>query len=269
MKLPLPFLLLLSGLFLCQKNVAQHPFDIDIHVDPLILPLNSVTFVEDGPGYYDINGRVKVAQAIGADFTYWPVKSFGISAGVGVRNFKTQIDYEIPDPLHENAGTILEGSYPFRATGYGPHLALKWRNEKWQASIGYGYFDLNDAQYDSRSGTSGVTIWDEFGVVLVDIEAEEEAYWSGAPNTYKFLQVDVQYYFSKYLFVKIGFENTGKSYWSPYTLKISGYIKDVTPQAQVFNDYKMKAQLASFSIGAGYTLGFGKYKKKNFNWSGN
>ena len=254
------FLVLLSYILWIQTSYAQHKFELGIYLDPLILPVNSVTFIEDGPGYYDINGRVKIAQALGANFSYWPFKTFGFSAGMGLRNFKTQIDYSIPDPINDAWSPIIEGSYPFSATGWGPLFALHWRKDKWQASIGFAFYTLTHQEYQSRSGIIAVSTWDEFGVKIADIQMEEEAFWGPVPYNYDFLQVEVKYYFSTNFFVKFGFENTGKSYWYPYTARISGYVKDKISPMQILNDYKMNTQLIAFSVGVGTNLGFGKYK---------
>ena len=255
------FILVLLSIFLwIYKSNAQSKFEVGLHFDPLIIPVNSASFIEEGPGYYDIHGSIKVAQRIGAAFSYWPFKSFGISVGAAWRNFESNIDYAFPDPFYPEAGPLMEGSYPFRAKGWGPTFALHWRNNRWQANIGIGIFDITQAEYESISGFTGVSIWDEFGEKVLDINVEEEAYWPYAPNEYEFLQFEAQYYFSKNFFVRFGFENSGKSYWHPVTLLVSGFIKDVIPQEQVLNDYKMKNQLISFTLGVGGNLGFGKYK---------
>ena len=254
----LPILLLC--LIICHSAKAQHKFELGIYLDPLILPVKSVTFVEEGPGYYDINGSIKVAQRIGANFSYWPFKSFGISAGMALRNFEYNVEYVIPDPFYAEAGPLLEDSFPFRALGWGPSFAIHWRNNRWQASIGLAFYTLTQAEYEPRSGLSGVSIWDEFGEKILDINVEEEAYWPYAPLNYDFIQVEARYFFTKNFFVKFGFENSGKSYWYPVNLLVSGYIKDVIPQEKILNDYKMRAQMTSFSFGVGANLGFGKNK---------
>ena len=257
---------LLLGMILIGDINAQHKFELGIYLDPLILPVNNYTFIEDGPGYYDINGNIKVTQRIGSSISYWPFKSIGISAGMSLRNFDYKVEYVIPDPFYAEAGPLLEDSFPFRALGWGPSFAIQWRNNRWQANIGFAFYTLTHAQYEPRSGLSGVSIWDEFGEKILDINVEEEAYWPYAPLNYDFLQVEARYFFTKNFFVKFGFESTGKSYWYPVTLHVSGFIKDVIPQEQVLNDFKMRAQLTSFSVGVGANMGFGKYKgqKKDF-----
>jgi hypothetical protein len=253
-------LALLSNILWIQTSHAQHKFELGLYVDPFIIPVNSATFIEDGPGYYDIHGSIKVAQGMGAVFNYWPFKSFGISVGAALRNFESNIDYAFPDPYYPEAGPLIEASYPYKAKGWGPTVALHWRNNRWQANIGIGIFDITHAEYESISGVTGVSIWDEFGEKILDINVEEEAYWLYAPYEFEFLQFEAQYYFSKNFFVRFGFENSGKSYWYPVTILVSGFIKDVIPQEQVLNDYKMKAQQISFTLGVGGNLGFGKYK---------
>jgi hypothetical protein len=253
---------LFSGSFLVQDVNAQHKFELGIHLDPLILPVSTVTFIEKGPGYYDIDGSIKIAQAIGADFNYWPFKYFGISGGIRLRNFESNVEYVIPDPFHEEAAPLLEDSFPFRATGWGPAFAIHWRNNRWQASIGFSFYTLTHQEYESRSGFSAVSIWDEFGEKILDIKVDEEAFWPYPPITYDFLQVEARYYISKNLFLRFGFENSSTSYWNPVSLHIAGFIKDVIPQDKVLNDFKMKGHLTSFSVGVGGNLGFGKYKSR-------
>lgn len=255
-------ILLLSCFLWIPEVTSQHKFEFGLSIEPLVVPVNFGTYVEKGQGFYDINGRGKITQSASAYFTYWPFTSFGISLGAGVRNFRSQIDYIIPDPLYENLEPILEGSYPFSAKGWGPSLSVHFRKEKWRARIGLGMFDLRDQEYTSSSRISGVTIWQSGGEVLVDILRKEKAYWHTAPNSYEFLQLEGQYNIVDNFFIKCGFETTINSpYPYPYTLVISGFTPDTPPQSQVLNDYTMKNTLTSFSFGIGYVLGFGNYKR--------
>lgn len=96
---------------------AQHTIAFALGVDPLVVPINYGTYVEFGPGFYDINGHGKVTQAVSASFTYWPIPAVGVAVGAGLRNFKSQIDYTIPHPFNEDAEPISEGLYPFRSKG--------------------------------------------------------------------------------------------------------------------------------------------------------
>ena len=101
--------LLLSGAFSTPEAISQHKFEFGVSVEPLVVPVNFGTYVEHGQGIYDINGRGKVSQSGSAYFTYWPFTSFGISLGVGIRNFRSQIDYIIPDPFDESYEPYMEG----------------------------------------------------------------------------------------------------------------------------------------------------------------
>ncbi|MBK9105118.1 MAG: hypothetical protein IPL92_11270 [Saprospiraceae bacterium] len=113
----------LSTFFLLTDTQAQHKFEFAIGVDPLVVPINYGTYVEFGPGFYDINGHGKMTQAVSASFTYWPLPAIGLAVGAGLRNFKSQIDYTIPHPINEEWAPIAEGSYPFSARGWG----FQWR----------------------------------------------------------------------------------------------------------------------------------------------
>lgn len=253
--------LLLTGIFLSLDAISQHKFELGVSVDPLVVPINMGTYVEKGPGFYDINGRGKITQAGSAYFTYWPFTSLGISLGAGVRKFSSQIDYAIPDPFKEDLDPIFEKSYPFSAIGWGPSLAVLFRSERWRARMGLGIFNLHDPDYTSRSGISAVTIWDSDGEILADIQAEEKAYWHTAPDAYGFVQFEGQYNIFDHFFIKLSFETTfNSSYPYPYTLLISGFTPETSPEVQVLNDYEMRNTLASISLGVGYNLGFGEYK---------
>lgn len=253
-------ILLLSGLFLPPYAISQSKFELGVSLEPLVVPVNIGTYVENGQGFYDINGRGKITQSASAYFTYWPLKSFGISLGVGVRNYRSLIDYSIPDPLNESLDPILEGFFPFTAKGLGPSLSVLFRKEKWRARMGLGTIDLFDQKYISSSHISGVTIWESGGEIIADILLEENAYWHTIPSAYAFLQFEGQYNILDNIFIKCSFETTiSGQYPHPYTLHISGFTPETPPQSQVLNDYTMRSTLTSFSFGVGYIIGFGKY----------
>jgi hypothetical protein len=50
-------ILLLSWVFWNPDVDAQHKFEFGVSVEPLVIPANFGTYVETGPGFYDINGR--------------------------------------------------------------------------------------------------------------------------------------------------------------------------------------------------------------------
>jgi len=253
--------LLLSGAFSTPEAISQHKFEFGVSVEPLVVPVNFGTYVEHGQGFYDINGRGKISQSGSAYFTYWPFTSFGISLGIGIRNFNSQIDYIIPDPFVESVEPVMEGSYPFTAKGLGPSLSVLFRKEKWKARIGLSAIDLFDQQYISNASISGYA-WISGGEVIAELEVEEDAYWHTIPSAYALLHFEGQYDIFNNVYVKCSFETTvSGQYPYPYTLVISGFTPDTPPQSQVLNDYTMKNTLTSFSFGVGYVLGFGKYKR--------
>jgi hypothetical protein len=253
--------LFLSWMFSVADTIAQQKFEFGVSIEPLVVPVNFGTYVEKGQGFYDINGRGKITQSASAYFTYWPITSFGISLGATFRNFRSQIDYEIPDPFYENLEPVLEGSYPFTAKGLGPSLSVLFRKDKWRASIGLSAIDLFAQEYISNSSISEVA-WITGGEVIAELEVEENAYWHTIPSAYALLQFEGQYTIFDNVYIKCSFETTvSGQYPYPYTLFISGFTPEAPPQSQVLNDYAMKNTLTSFSFGVGYVLGFGKYNR--------
>ncbi len=254
--------LLFSQLFTFSDVISQHKFEVGVNFDPLVIPVNFGTYVESGPGFYDINGRGKITQAGSAYFNYWPFNNFGFSAGVGIRSFRSQIDYSIPNaiaggfepPLHER-------SYPFSAKGLGPTFALLWRSKRWRARIGLELFDSSNQEYTSTFRYSSFPIWKPGDEKTGRITIAEQAYWYTVPQSYEFLLMECQYYIFKNTYIKLGFETTlTNQYPDPYTLEIWGYTAENAPDEQLMNDYRMSSSLSSFSIGIGYNLGFGRYK---------
>ena len=264
MKSPKHFfsIILLSGILLSPEVFSQHKFELGANIDPLVVPINAWTFVENGPMYYDIKGKVSITQAGSLYLQYWPFTAVGISVGIGYRNFQSSVDYHLTDPFNDIASPDIERSHPFKATGWGPTFSVLWRMDKWKARIGLGYFDLQDRQFTPSAITSWITAWED-GEVFLDIRIEEQAYWYTAPISYAFLQFEGQYTVVKNLYVKLGFETTlsGPQPY-PYTILISGFTPNTSQQEQLLNDFKMRNSLATFSFGVGYTLGFGKYKNK-------
>ena len=254
-------ILLLSWMFWIPNVTSQHKFEFGVSVEPLVVPINLGTYVENAQGFYDINGRGKITQSASAYFTYWPFTSFGISLGAGMRNFRSQIDYIIPDPLDASQEPYIEGSYPFTAKGWGPSLSVLFRKDKWRARVGLGTIELYDQEYMSNASHSGQG-WISSEGLIAYLNVEENAYWHTVPDAYAFLQFEGQYNIFDNVYVKCSFETTvSGQYPYPYTLVISGFTPDTPPQPQVLNDYTMKNTLTSFSFGVGYVLGFGKYHR--------
>ncbi len=242
-------------------SFAQYKFEISATVDPLVIPVNLGTYIESGPGYYYINGRGMINQAGRISFSYWPFTGIGISIGAGLRNFKSQIDYTIPDPYDDQFEPIQTGSFPFSAKGWGPNFSLDFRQGRWRSKIGLAIYGLYDQLYTSSASTRYVIVFEEGGNVLAQVKIEENAYWNSYPQSYTFFQFEGQYAIIDNFFVKIGFETTAyHSHASSYALKASGFTVHTTPVEQPLNDYKMTSTLSSFSLGLGYYFGFGHYK---------
>lgn len=256
---PFSIVLWFSTLFLSQEALSQSKFELGVGIDPLIFPINYVTYFESGPGFYDIYGRGRITRSASAYVAYWAFPAFGISLGTAIRTFGSQIDFAITDPLFDDQPPLIERSYPFRATGWGPSLAVLYRKERWRGSIGLGLFDLHNQQYTSSKCLEVVIIFESSGEILSDIEVEEEAYWRYVPTNYAFLQLEGQYQVLENLFVRVGLQATiSGSYPYPYTVLISGFTPDTPPGDQVLNDYRMKNSLASVSLGIAYRIGFGE-----------
>ncbi len=251
----------LSTVLLMTDTRAQHKFEFALGVDPLVVPVNYGTYVEFGPGFYDINGHGKVTQAVSASFTYWPIPAVGIAIGAGVRNFKSQVDYTIPNPFDEGLEPIAEGFYPFSAKSWGLSVAGLWRLNRWKARIGLSIYDLSDHKYTSNKIYRSVTAFNLDGDQLAKFEMREDAYWSSVPYSYSFLELECQYTIFKHFFVKAGLETTiNGQYPYPYTLEITGSTPGTSPEDEILNDFRVRNTLTTFSFGVGYILGFGKYK---------
>lgn len=255
-------LFFLSAIFLVQDANSQSKFEFATNINPLVIPLNLGTYVESGPGYYDINGRGKITQAVYADITYWPLKSFGLSIGAGIRNFRTLIDYALPSQYLPDSGTIeWEGYYPFTAWGWGPTFALQYRKNRWRGSAGLVFYDLRNQKVNSTNRFFGSTTYDQMGVPITNMEVNEVAYWNYVPDAYTLIQLELQYNILENFFVKVGFETeSSKIHGELYTFKAIGYNSSEPPVDHLLNDYTMKDKVASLSFGVGYILGFGKYK---------
>jgi hypothetical protein len=242
---------------------AQRKFEFGIRFDPLIMPVNFGTFIEDGPGYYDIKAKGKIAQAAYLDFTYWPLQHWGISVGAGVHNFESQIEFHIPDPYsEENSDTVLYRNDQIKAVGLGPSIALQYRNKRFRAKLGLSIFDLSKQEYPVRSDIYATSVFDGTGV-LAQVQIEEESFFYTYITEYHLLQLNASYEVLKNLLIKIGFESTfEKEYYYLYTTKITGFTASMPPQNQLLNDFKMSNAYSAFSVGVEYVIGFGKYKKR-------
>jgi hypothetical protein len=258
---------IIYNLIICgfiEKCTAQNKFEFGVRLDGLVMPINIDTYHDSGPGYYDINGKGNITQAAYADFTYWPHPNVGFSLGMGMRNFSSEIDYTIPDPSNEaNGDVVFDNSYPFRAEGLGPIMSILFRKDRFRTRLGYSVFDINIKKFTSSNVTSSVTVFDG-PETIAHILLEEVSFWHAFPTIYDILQFDAQYNILKNVFIKFGFETTvSDQNFNLYTLKISGFTENTKKEDQLLNDFKMRNTYASYSVGVGYIIGFGKYNRIN------
>lgn len=239
--------------------LAQKKFELGVKFDALTLPVNFGTFIEDGPGYYDIQAKGNITQAAYIDFTYWPLKNWGISLGAGVHSFRREIEYSIPDPSHFTEDTVFYRHDEFKAVGQGPAAALHYRNNRIRVNAGLMINDLSKIEYPYRSSVSSVTIFNPPDV-LATVQIEEESAGYGYFIGGNLFQMDFSYEILHNLFCTIGFEtalSSGKYYL--YTTKISGFTYNTSPEVQLLNDFKMSNAYSAFTVGVRYGVGFGKY----------
>jgi hypothetical protein len=241
---------------------AQKKFEFGIRMDALTIPVNFGTFIEDGPGYYDIHAKGNITQAAYLDFTYWPLKHWGISLGAGVHRFYSEIEYLISDPSNSVIGdTTFYRHDELKGRGGGPVLAFHYRNDKFRASMGMGAFQFSTKNFPMRSMSTYITVF-EPPDVLAHLQIDEVSYWQIYGLEYDLYQFNVAYEVLNHLFLNIGFESTlsiEKFYL--YTTKITGFTYNTSPEDQPLNDFKMSHAFSAFSVGVKYEIGFGKYKE--------
>ncbi|MBK9980872.1 MAG: hypothetical protein IPP15_00365 [Saprospiraceae bacterium] len=222
--------------------------------------MNINTYKESGPGYYTINAKGNITQAGYIDFAWWPAKNWGLSLGLGRHNFKSNIEYKIPDPIHEaNGEPLYENSIPYSATGLGPVISAHYRTEKLRATIGIGDFSLSRQKYTSISHIFSSTTF-ESSEILAHVELTEESYWNDNIVDMGLLQFAFEYAIADHFFLKLGFENSIRRFPTyPYTLKIIGFTENTPKEDQLLNDFKMQNTFSSFSVGISYIFGFGRF----------
>ena len=243
------------------QMAAQNKFEFGIRFDPLTLPVNFGTFVEDGPGYYDIKAKGHITQAAYLDFTYWPLHHWGISLGAGVHSFHSEIEYLIPDISHFTQDTDLYRHDQIKSVGMGPLIALQYRNDRFRARAGLMVLDFSKQEYPVRLGSTGIYIFDGSEVVA-QVEIEENHFWNGFYQSNYLFQLDFSYEVLDNLSCRIGFETTfNKDKYYPYRTMINGFTIGDEPEIQVLNNFKMSNTYSAFSLGVEYVIGFGKYGK--------
>jgi hypothetical protein len=240
---------------------AQSKFEFGIRLDALTIPVNFGTFTEYGPGYYDIHAKGNITQAAYLDLTYWPLKHWGVSLGVGVHSFHSEIEYLISDISHFTQDTELYRHDQIKSVGIGPLIALQYRNDRFRARAGLMVLDFSKQEYPVRLGSTGIYIFDGSGVVA-QVEIEEYHFWNGFYQSNYLFKLDFSYEVLDNLSCRIGFETTfNKDKYYPYRTMINGFTIDDEPEIQVLNDFKMSNTYSAFSVGVEYVIGFGKYGK--------
>jgi hypothetical protein len=260
MKKRLNIYIFLAGLlFSLPETNAQKPFEINVRLDALNVPININTFREKGLGYYDIKGRGDLTHAVYVDFIHWLGGPLGMSLGAGLRNFSSKIHIGIPDPTDKNGPIYSERDYTFSAHGIGFTMALLYKKKRMKAGLGYTYFVYSNQKYPVRSSGGGTSSFLKNGVVVAKMKIEERSYTSEIPSSISLFQLRGQYQLKRNLFLHLGLE-TSISFdaLKPYTLKITGYAASTAKNIdQRLNNFAMKNTLAGFSIGITYGIGFG------------
>jgi hypothetical protein len=241
---------------------AQDKFNVDLHLDVLTIPINFGTFIEEGPGYYDISAKGNITQAGYIDFGYWPLKHWGISLGAGVHSFKSAIEFSIPDPTNFTEDTAYYRHDILKAVGSGPSIALQYRNNRFRGKVGLVLLDYSKIESPYRSSLTLITVFD-VSDVLAHVQIKEQSSMYGVFVNNKLIQLNFSYEFIKNLFCSIGFETTlSNDKYYPYQTNITGFTFDTSHELQLLNDFKVSTAYSALNIGVQYVLGFGKYGVK-------
>jgi hypothetical protein len=250
---------LLGGAFFTEC-FAQKKFELGLRFDGLNIQFDNT--YEGGLGTYDINTKRNITQAGYADFIYWPHRNLGISLTMGFHDFRSEIQYSIPDPFFVNV-TLIENSDRLCSRGLGYFISAHFRKEQFRVRIAYGGFDLHWEDYPSRSGLTGVHIFDPDLGELARLTVTENSYWLSGPMISNVLQLDGQYRIIDQLHLKLGFEATlrGRNVY-PYSLKITGFTQQTTMDDHLFNDFRIRNMYTAVSMGIAYYVGFGSYRKE-------
>ncbi len=128
---------------------AQHKFEVGLRIDPVVIPVNLGTYHEYGLGYYDIRAKDNITEAAYADFTYWAFPHFGVSLGMGLHRYQSQISYTIPDIPNNDGVLPLHRVFQYSADGAGPVLSVRYRGERFRAGMGLSLVRLKNQVYSS------------------------------------------------------------------------------------------------------------------------
>lgn len=238
---------------------GQDKFNVDLRLDVLTIPVNFGTFIEDGPGYYDISAKGNITQAGYINFDYWPLKHWGISLGAGVHSFKSEIEYSIPDPTNFTEDTVFYRHDILKAVGSGPMIALQYRNNRFRGKVGLMLLDYSKIESPYRSSSTIITVFD-LSDVLAHVQINEQSSMYGVFVNNKMFQFNLSYKVLDNLFCTIGFESTlsSEKYYS-YQTNITGFTFNTSHEVQLLNDFKVSTVYSALTIGVQYGLSFGKY----------
>lgn len=247
---------LVSGAF-CTSCFAQKKFELGLRFDGLNIQFDNT--YEGGLGTYEIHTKRNITQSAYADLMYWPHPNLGISLGIGLHDFRSEIRYSIPFPSSENI--LVETSDQISARGLGYIASAHFRKDRWRVRIGYGLFDLYNQEYPSRYRLTLVSSQITGQGVLNRLDILEESYWLTEPLMSSMIQFESQYRIVDQLFFKLGLETTFCCRNNfPYSVKITGFTEQTTMEDHLFNDFRIRNTYTAFSVGIAYYLGFGRYR---------
>jgi hypothetical protein len=256
---PSPILLfhIVLGSVFSSSCFAQKKFELGLRFDGLNIQFDNT--YEGGLGTYDINTKRNITQSAYADLMYWPHQNFGISLGIGLHDFQSEIRYSIPSPSSETI--LVETSDQITARGLGYIASVHFRKDRWRVRIGYALFELYNQEYPSRYRLISVTSFEPGLGVLASLDVIEKSYWQSIPIMSGLIQMEGQYRVIDQLFVRLGFETTHccRKYY-PYTVQITGFTQQTTMDDHLFNDFRIRNMYTAFSVGIAYYLGFGRYR---------
>ncbi len=260
----LRFLLLV---ILCIMNstpglLAQEKFHLGIQGDLFIFPVSRSAFITSHSASIEMKGDALRKEALYAEFWYWPLRDFGIQAGIGYHTFSYEASYRIPLDF-EGHTTVLRDMYVLRIRQWIPGAGIAYRHNKLMASVhlaAEGPMQVTSSGIRENGSVTNLYIVSQLagsGYRLREEFPDENG------RKFVLLQTRLRYEIARNLRLTAGLESTvfGGGL-DPFTVSVYSTDESSPPVETLLKELTLYTRYTAVTLGLGYHLGFGKYRPR-------
>jgi len=248
-------MVLFSIILLCPiGGYSQNKIYFNLELDPFCIPFNAPLNYEKGLGYYSVmvNGLDNYTGNV--NMSWHLFNEFGLRIGIGIHNFRYQVNYNILNPLDESM-TFINNYRFFHTTDIGPILGITFAKGKIQISTGLNLLIQHLEIYQSHNSELTYNYFiDPLNQQSATLRIREDITFSRA-SSYNLFYIKVGYSFAKNFFFNISYENSfSNGLPALYELEVIGNTINTTDEDHLLNDFAFLNKYSSINFGISYNF---------------